>query len=924
MRRVLAFFSSLKLSVVLLMLLGLLTWLGTLEQAEHGLYAVQKKYFESFVLVHHVGPVPIPLPGANLVMWLLFVNIIVGGMVRLRRSWSRVGIFVTHVGIALLLVAGFTKMYFSQEGHVTLFEGQKRSHFESHHRWELAIARDKGGGKIQEYLVPAEDIVEGATLRADDIPFDLHITRRFENCRPHAGQEGVGLRAAPLDPQNERNAAGLFVTLIDKSRGMRREKMLWGRGLAPLTVRAGGENWALDLRRERYPLGFTLALDKFTKEDHPGTSRPSWFSSDVRMLDGAGARPVRISMNKPLRDHGLVVYQASWGPQNAGPGARLFSSLAVVRNPSDQWPLIACIVIALGLILHFSRGLVRYIRTAAPLLLLAVAAQADWPDDTIELAEELPIQDGGRVKPLATYARFTLLRLSGKRGPNATAFLLDAIFFPEKAAKRGVFLVQDAEVLEQLGLNLDGKKKRDRYSYDELTPALPRLFQLAHEYSGIEEKERSTVQRQTVILASNVLHFKRVAGGELPLALIAPESGDTWLTPGEAGGEWIGRFEELAEARNDPTVFNSKLTAMHSDLIARAKARDQYGKIRLELFYYRSGLLHWSLGLFVLAFLCVAVLWLKPKGKWLHRGAFGLAVGGTLMLVAVITLRCLIRGRPPVSTLYETVLFVTAIGAGVALFLEAVNRRRLALSAAAVLGMIGLFLASGYESLDKQDTMPSLVAVLDTNFWLATHVTAITIGYAAGLLAALLASFYLVANAVRRTRPEFRRSVTRMVWGVTCFALLFSIVGTILGGIWANESWGRFWGWDPKENGALLICLAQIALIHARRGGLIRDHGVCMAAAFSGTVIAFSWWGVNLLGVGLHSYGFTSGIHGVLWTYYGIQWSLVGLGVYSWWRDRSAKFISPSPPPPSSPTNENRAERFSNSPDAQAAEPAEA
>ena len=120
-----------------------------------------------------------------------------------------------------------------------------------------------------------------------------------------------------------------------------------------------------------------------------------------------------------------------------------------------------------------------------------------------------------------------------------------------------------------------------------------------------------------------------------------------------------------------------------------------------------------------------------------------------------------------------------------------------------------------------------------------------------------------------------------------CFGVIFATVGTILGGIWANESWGRFWGWDPKENGALLICISQIALLHGRMGGFLRDQGICMAAAFTGTVIAFSWWGVNLLGVGLHSYGFTSGVHTALWTYYGIQWGIVGLGAVTALAERS-------------------------------------
>src|SRR5690606_19088166 len=112
------------------------------------------------------------------------------------------------------------------------------------------------------------------------------------------------------------------------------------------------------------------------------------------------------------------------------------------------------------------------------------------------------------------------------------------------------------------------------------------------------------------------------------------------------------------------------------------------------------------------------------------------------------------------------------------------------------------------------------------------------------------------------------RSVSRMIYGTICFALVFSVVGTILGGIWANDSWGRFWGWDPKENGALLICLVNIATLHGRLAGWLRDRGMALAAIFGGVVVAFSWFHVNQLGVGLHSYGFTEGILTALTIFY--------------------------------------------------------
>jgi ABC-type transport system involved in cytochrome c biogenesis permease subunit len=150
-----------------------------------------------------------------------------------------------------------------------------------------------------------------------------------------------------------------------------------------------------------------------------------------------------------------------------------------------------------------------------------------------------------------------------------------------------------------------------------------------------------------------------------------------------------------------------------------------------------------------------------------------------------------------------------------------------------------------------------LQAVLDTNIWLATHVVAITTGYAAMFLAGMLAMIYIVRGVFTRSLDRATAdSLARMTYGVICFATLFSFVGTVLGGIWADQSWGRFWGWDPKENGAVLIVLWCAIILHARWGGFIRQRGLMIMAIFGNVVTSFSWFGVNMLGVGLHSYGF--------------------------------------------------------------------
>ena len=174
-------------------------------------------------------------------------------------------------------------------------------------------------------------------------------------------------------------------------------------------------------------------------------------------------------------------------------------------------------------------------------------------------------------------------------------------------------------------------------------------------------------------------------------------------------------------------------------------------------------------------------------------------------------------------------------------------------------------------------------------------------GYSAGLLAAALAHVWIVMRLATGVasqgapldteRAGFYRRFARMIYGVLCFGLLFSVVGTILGGVWANDSWGRFWGWDPKENGALMIVLFELVILHARLGGYVKDFGVCVLAVMGGAVVAFSWWHVNQLGVGLHSYGFTAGVLKTLWTYYGFVGAFVflsGLGYSLFLRPRRA------------------------------------
>ncbi|MBL8863657.1 MAG: cytochrome c biogenesis protein ResB [Planctomycetes bacterium] len=356
--------SSFGLACALFVLLGLLTWLGTLEQAHTGLYDVQRKYFESYALVHDAGGVPIPLPGANLVLSLLALNLVLGGIVRLRRSRETVGILVAHLGILLLLGAGLVKHRASDDGRVTLYEGQSASWFESDYRWELAVRERHPDGTTREHVTPFDGVLLArdeapVTVEVPGAPFSLEVREAHSNSRPFAAVDdgGPSLRPLARDPETPRNLPGARVALVWG--GAPLETLVWGAQSAPFGAVVDGRRFEIDLRRERHALPFTLTLEDFRKVDHPRSNMPRSFESDV-VVDGD--RRLTISMNEPLRQGGVVVYQASWGPQGAGPGARLFSTFAVVRNPADQLPLVACLVIAAGLVGHFGRRLARHMR----------------------------------------------------------------------------------------------------------------------------------------------------------------------------------------------------------------------------------------------------------------------------------------------------------------------------------------------------------------------------------------------------------------------------------------------------------------------------------------------------------------------------------------------------------------------------------
>lgn len=383
--------------------------------------------------------------------------------------------------------------------------------------------------------------------------------------------------------------------------------------------------------------------------------------------------------------------------------------------------------------------------------------------------------------------------------------------------------------------------------------------------------------------------------GDTLVKALMPARGQGFAITKEATPEqlaWLADYENIFLALPDAEKFKSTAKALLTKIQDAAKARGEGKYIALERHAMKADYFFYAQWLFLVGLVLVALTWIAPEsgfGRIAKIGAWLLLLAATGYAVTGVVVRCIIMQRPPITTLYETILF---IGSSVALFgllAEWMTKRGLGLLVAAIGGTACMFLAIQFEASEATDTLQQLQAVLITNFWLSTHVPLINLGYAACMVAALISMIYFAQRLFGKIGPKSDdgRFLTRVAYGFICAGLFLSLVGTVLGGIWANYSWGRFWGWDPKENGALMICLMCLVILHARLGGYIREVGLHCCNLFLGCIVIFSWFGVNQLGVGLHAYGFTDGIWPKIYWYWVSQAALMIYGVILSWSDRA-------------------------------------
>jgi ABC-type transport system involved in cytochrome c biogenesis permease subunit len=538
---------------------------------------------------------------------------------------------------------------------------------------------------------------------------------------------------------------------------------------------------------------------------------------------------------------------------------------------------------------------------------------------------EVPVLVGGRVKPLDTVARNSLLiihgkqelRLEDKRRLSAMQWLSDVLFNAPVADEYPVFVVQNADVLGLFGWQQSDRKY---FRFADFAPFLKQIDEQGAQSDKLEAVQRSAYQSAILNLRNGLSLYQRLKNSiqpetaqnfaaelhrfestvpgaakaareramgenfdkaklddvaamiqryerlsEMAYVLAIPPFGhdDQWHSVGDSllRSVGIGEIHPIvsdyaaigdAYRADDRTLFNQNAQLV-AEWFAKAQPKATQ-RASFEFLFNRLQPFSQSMTLYVLAFLLACASWLESSSI-LRRSAFYVLLLALAIHTFGLISRMYLQERPPVTNLYSSAIFIGWGAVIVALILERIFRDGIGAACAGAIGFVTLIIA--HHLAGSGDTLEMLQAVLDTNIWLATHVVAITTGYSAMFLAGMLAIIYVVRGVFTRSlKKQTADSLARMTYGVVCFATLFSFVGTVLGGIWADQSWGRFWGWDPKENGAVLIVLWCAITLHARWGGFIRQRGLMIMALFGNIVTSFSWFGVNMLGVGLHSYGF--------------------------------------------------------------------
>jgi cytochrome c-type biogenesis protein CcsB len=589
-------------------------------------------------------------------------------------------------------------------------------------------------------------------------------------------------------------------------------------------------------------LPFAVRLDAFEIDYYEGTRRPAQFRSRVTVKDPASGRemPAVIEMNHELAYGGYRFFQSSY---RETPG-REQTILSVSKDPGEPIVFFGYYGLVIGMIVVLSTRITERRRAMRPAaaavavlaLLAAAPARAQMPPmpaaGDVEALRRLPVQHDGRVMPLDTLAREAVWNVTGRRtvwGVDPAAIVLGWTFDPQAWEIQPIVPVGDRALQEAIGL----APGTSWSSFRDLA-ANERLGALANEAQAAEQQERplTKLQKSAQKLEGRLVWMVQFFRHEAILAVPAGKPGDSWTAP-----------KPLRSAADLRTVLDSGVSA----------GRISPERLDREILYNRARptrLAWWVLTLSLL--LSAAALYLDRRALDLAAGALLLA--GFTVMTWGIWLRWQVAGRIPASNMYESLLFL-GWGVGVfALVATAFLRNRIVILNAAAGSALTMALT---DLLPIDRFVHPMPPVLSGTYWLAIHVPIIMVGYAVLALGVVVAHMQIAVQAFARSRRSLAlRMADLQYWYIHVGSILL-VTGIFTGSMWASSSWGRYWGWDPKEVWSLVAFLAYVAILHARAERLIGDFGVAAWSIAAFQTILMTYLGVNfVLASGLHSYGF--------------------------------------------------------------------
>lgn len=904
---------------------------------------------------------------------------------------QRAGIVLLHGGVGLMMFYELHVALTAVETQMNLAEGERKNYAHDIRTSELAITDVTDPLKERVVVIPKSIYLSGKTIDQPDLPFKIDVDKdRFvQNARlrsvkakeQNPATTGLGLtwfpqKIAPgagTDNDSKIDMPAAFVTLTSKSDGKPLGTYLASMEMAlgdeADTVQQGDKIYRIELRPKRYYKNYVFELKDVRKEDYLGTSTPRNFASTVHISDSdlKVDDEKTIWMNNPLRFENETFYQSGYFVE---PGTGIeHTTLSVVANSGWMMPYVGCMLVGIGMLVHFVTMLVKFLMRGDTVELTAHEAQrtanlaaklgmkspqapiaaaslpsSPWPNvfaASVALLAivyilnsshvpstklltfdfyrfgQIPVVSEGRTKPLSTAAATSLLAITGKTSVTtgegeskhklpAIEWLAKVITEAKEADDLPIFRVENLEVMETIGVK---KREGMRYSRNDIRAReeeFDKQVNLARSKARVDRKQLSPFERKVLELSEKVSTYDnlkfafglqyRIKGDTREEVLESFQRVDEFSKALEAQGQpvfavgptkkeeqwhmysraWIidlieriqqtgnvnktvGQWDQILKgySENKAPEFNKGVDELLASVDAHPPRDVTPWVIRLEAYFNHVQPFTIATVLYLMAFILGAVGWLAwPRG--MNRAAFCLLVVVFCLHSSALLARLIISGRPPVTNLYSSAIFIGWGCVLLGLLFELNYRIGIGNLVAAVAGYATLLIADALAA--DGDTFTVLQAVLDTQFWLATHVTCITLGYATTYLAGLFGIAYILRAISPDSLTESdAHDIYRMIYGTLCFSIFFSFVGTVLGGLWADDSWGRFWGWDPKENAALIIVLWNALALHARWGGMVKERGLAALAVGGNIFVSWSWWGVNALGAGLHSYGFKAG-----------------------------------------------------------------